>query len=138
MLDWFDCLGEEVRPENKAYAVLEARKMGVDMERYSPVTEYTWVCDIANYVESDEPRKAIGRARDILDLTGTHRLMAALCIGPRHGIPRRADGDECHICGEEFDADEWHERHVTGGASAGESWIYQCPNCEVETVDVGT
>lgn len=51
--------------------------------------------------------------------------------------PGETDG-ECHRCGYDFDADEWEVRHLHGGASAGETWKYTCPECEKETVQVGT
>lgn len=55
--------------------------------------------------------------------------------------PRREpldNGDPCPECGHSFDADEWDVRHLRGGASAGESWIYKCPGCEQETCSIGT
>lgn len=48
------------------------------------------------------------------------------------------DGEPCPECGYEFDADEWDDRHVHGGASLGEDWIFTCPNCEKETCVIGT
>lgn len=51
--------------------------------------------------------------------------------------PEETNG-KCHICGEEFDAEQWDERHISGGPSAGETWKYGCPNCLNETIEVGT
>ncbi len=48
------------------------------------------------------------------------------------------DGEPCPECGYEFDHEEWDVRHLHGGPSAGESWIYECPSCEQETAEVGT
>jgi len=46
---------------------------------------------------------------------------------------------ECHNCGEPWDGGEqWDERHIHGGSSAGETWKYECPNCGHETFEVGT
>jgi len=57
-----------------------------------------------------------------------------------HGPPRRPldDGDPCPECGHPFDAEEWDERHLCGGPSIGEDWLYTCPNCDQETCEVGT
>lgn len=137
MIDWFNCLGEPIWPENVAYGVIEARKMDVEEPPYAFDTIYKWVDNVALHIEADEPKKAIDLARDRLDLTGTYRLLGALCVGPHDGIPRKI-GDECYICSRVFDHQEWDYRHLTGGASAGETWIYTCPNCDVETIEVGT
>jgi hypothetical protein len=48
------------------------------------------------------------------------------------------DGEPCPECGYEFNADEWDVRHLYGGAWAGESWVYECPNCEQETCIIST
>lgn len=48
------------------------------------------------------------------------------------------EGDPCPECGYEFDSDEWDCRHLHGGPSLGEDWIYTCPNCEQETCSIGT
>lgn len=48
------------------------------------------------------------------------------------------DGEPCPECGYLFDSDEWDVRHVHGGPSLGEDWIYTCPGCEQETCVIGT
>jgi hypothetical protein len=49
------------------------------------------------------------------------------------------DEAECHNCGEPWDdGSEWDKRHIHGGASLGETWTYECPNCGFETFEVGT
>lgn len=48
------------------------------------------------------------------------------------------DGDPCPECGHPFDSDEWDVRHLHGGPSAGESWLYTCPGCEQETCVIDT
>lgn len=56
-------------------------------------------------------------------------------LPPEH----RLDNAECHNCGEPWDGgDDWGERHIRGGASAGETWKYECPGCGHETFEVGT
>ena len=48
------------------------------------------------------------------------------------------DDAECHNCGESWnDGEEWDERHLHGGPSLGETWMYRCPNCGFETFEVG-
>ena len=56
------------------------------------------------------------------------------------GPTRRSltEGEPCPECDYPFDSDEWNVRHLTGGPSLGESWIYTCPECEQETCSVGT
>lgn len=46
------------------------------------------------------------------------------------------DGEPCPECGYPF-GDDWDERHVHGGPSLGEDWIYECPGCEQETCVIG-
>lgn len=46
-------------------------------------------------------------------------------------------GEPCPECGYEF-GNDWSVRHVHGGAWAGESWVYECPNCEQETCVIET
>lgn len=49
------------------------------------------------------------------------------------------DSAECPNCGHPWNGGEdWDERHLHGGPSAGEDWKYQCPNCGFETFEVGT
>lgn len=56
-------------------------------------------------------------------------------LPPEHEL----DDAECHNCGEAWnDGENWDERHLHGGPSAGETWKYRCPNCEFETFEVGT
>lgn len=47
-------------------------------------------------------------------------------------------GEECPNCGYDFDADEWDVRHLSGGPFIGEDWLYTCPECEKETIEIGT
>ena len=51
--------------------------------------------------------------------------------------PEEAD-EQCPKCGRDFDSDEWDVRHLHGGPSIGEDWKYTCPNCDRETITVGT
>lgn len=53
-------------------------------------------------------------------------------------LPREGERDdaECPNCGHAWDDEDWIEHHYHGGASAGESWKYECPNCERETFEV--
>jgi len=54
-------------------------------------------------------------------------------------LEHELDEAECHNCGEPWDGgDEWDEQHFHGGASIGESWKYQCPNCGFQTFECGT
>ena len=51
----------------------------------------------------------------------------------------KLDEAECHNCGHPWDGgDDWAERHLHGGPSAGEDWKYRCPNCGFETFECGT
>lgn len=56
-------------------------------------------------------------------------------------LPQREsleEGEPCPECGYEFDSDEWEVRHLTGGDTVGEDWIYTCPGCDQETCMIGT
>lgn len=80
---WFDALGESVPAEQRQAAGEEARKMGVDVPddyRRSP-----WVNEVARLVERDKPKEAIKTVRIHLDLTGTYRFLAALCVPTDEG-----------------------------------------------------
>lgn len=72
---WFDALGSDVPTAQRLYAAQEARNMGLDVEDSSE-----WVDEVATHIEWDEPKLAIETARDRLDLTGTYRFLAALCV----------------------------------------------------------
>jgi len=76
-VDWFDALGNEVPREQRKAAAEEAQKMGVDATADSP-----WVNEVADLVKMDQPKEAIETARVHLDLTGTYRFLAALCVPP--------------------------------------------------------
>lgn len=52
-------------------------------------------------------------------------------------LPPSDTDEKCPNCGEEFDSDEWDERHTHGGSSLGEDWHYTCPKCNNETLTVG-
>lgn len=70
-----------------------------------------------------------------LDDVLTDDYVWAKPLPPEHEL----DKAECHNCGEPWnDGDEWDVRHLHGGPSAGETWMYECPNCEHETFEVGT
>ncbi|MWG36508.1 hypothetical protein [Halomarina oriensis] len=55
------------------------------------------------------------------------------------GAPRTIPEHDpsCPNCGEPFDSDEWHERHLSSGPALGESWHYTCPRCNNETLECG-
>lgn len=54
-------------------------------------------------------------------------------------LPLETDDATCHNCGEPWNGgEEWDERHLHGGPSAGETWLYTCPGCGEETFEVGT
>lgn len=72
---WFDALGNKIPEEQREAAIREARKMGVEASDDSP-----WVREVAVLVEKDCPKEAIETARVHLDLTGTYRFLAALCV----------------------------------------------------------
>jgi len=56
-------------------------------------------------------------------------------LPPEHKL----DDAECPNCGEPWDEGiAWDKRHFHGGASAGETWKYACPNCGFATFEVGT
>jgi Zn finger protein HypA/HybF involved in hydrogenase expression len=72
------------------------------------------------YITADEYRKPLPRTKP---------------LPLEHELPDA----ECHNCGEPWnDGDGWDERHLHGGASAGETWKYECPNCGFETFECGT
>jgi len=52
--------------------------------------------------------------------------------------PPQYNNNRCHNCDMPFVPDQWEVRHLHGGASAGETWKYGCPNCLNETIEVGT
>jgi len=58
---------------------------------------------------------------------------------PTKSLPLETEDAECHNCGEPWnDGEDWDVRHLHGGPSAGETWLYECPGCERETFEVGT
>lgn len=158
---WFEALGNPVPEDQREQAVEEARKMGMAVSDDSP-----WVNEVADLVEQDRPKEAIETARVHLDLTGTYRFLAALCVpveskvqpeAEREEVPslddaipddyvrakplppdHELDNADCHNCGEPWNGGEgWDERHISGGASLGEDWYYTCPGCGHETFEVG-
>lgn len=74
---WFDALGEPVPYNRRARAVKEARKMGLELEGEE---EMKYIGPICEAIERDKPSEAISRARKRLDLTGSYRLLAYLCV----------------------------------------------------------
>jgi len=52
--------------------------------------------------------------------------------------PPEANNNRCHNCDMPFVPDQWGVRHVSAPDSLGESWIYKCPSCDEETVEIGT
>lgn len=72
---WFDALGSPVPEDQREVARQEARKMGVEVGESSP-----WLDEVAEHVERDRPKQAIEDTRVHLDLTGTYRFLAALCV----------------------------------------------------------
>ncbi len=48
------------------------------------------------------------------------------------------EDDPCPECGYPFDPGEWETRHLRGGPTPGETWLYTCPDCEQETVKIAT
>jgi hypothetical protein len=54
-------------------------------------------------------------------------------------LEHELDDAVCHNCGEPWNGGEgWDERHLSGGPSLGEDWMYTCPGCGEETFEVGT
>lgn len=76
---WFDCLGNDVPYSHRALAAEKAREMGVSLDGSE---EIEYIGGIADAIERDRPNEAIAKARKKLDLTGTYRLLAYLCVGP--------------------------------------------------------
>lgn len=74
---WHESLGEPVPYFRRANAADQAREMGLELEG-TEETEY--IGPIARAIENDRPNKAIEKAREKLDLTGTYRLLAYLCV----------------------------------------------------------
>lgn len=74
-VDWFDALGSPMPEDQREAARQEARQMGVEVGEDAP-----WVDHVAEHVERDRPKQAIESTRVHLDLTGTYRFLAALCV----------------------------------------------------------
>jgi len=53
-------------------------------------------------------------------------------------LPREGERDDakCPNCGHPWDDEKWTEHHYHGGASAGESWKYECLECGRQTFEV--
>jgi len=51
--------------------------------------------------------------------------------------PPEANNNRCHNCDMPFVPEQWDERHINPPGSIAESWIYKCPSCDEETVEVG-
>lgn len=83
----------------------------------------------------ERPPVAFGPSRRLLHSSGRKRRL--LTWGPR----RRSldEGDPCPECGYAYDSEEWDCREVAPGSpSAGRTWNYTCPRCQMETCSVGT
>lgn len=76
--NWFQALGEPVPYERRAKAAEQAREMGLEL---SGSEEMEYIGPIAEAIEDDRPNEAIARARERLDLSGSYRLLAYLCVG---------------------------------------------------------
>lgn len=50
--------------------------------------------------------------------------------------PEECDG-QCYHCGHSFDEEEWEVQHYNFPV-IGESWVYECPSCYEQTVEVAT
>lgn len=75
--NWFDALGNHVDYKRRAVAATKASEMGLDLDGEE---ESAYIGAIATEIENDNPDKAIAKAREVLDLTGSYRLLAYLCI----------------------------------------------------------
>ena len=95
---WFDALGEPVPHERRARAAEQCREMGLEL---SGEEEMDYIDPIASAIEDDKPQTAISLARERLDLTGSYRLLAYLCVDAM---------------------DEWEPatEHLVDGGDAGE------------------
>lgn len=94
MNNWHQCLGGEIPIRQRKAAWRECQKMelnGVSM---------TWVHEVANLVENDEPKKAIAEAREKLDVTGTYRFLAVLCVSSEE---ENMTKKKCKQCGDPID-----------------------------------
>jgi len=76
-ISWFDALGESVPHDRRVRAIEEMREMGLDL---GGGAEMDYISEIATAIENDRPNKAIATAREELDLTGSYRLLAYLCV----------------------------------------------------------
>lgn len=89
-------------------------------------------------------RKHRAGERDPVDMGGSIRFLHSsgrrreiLIYGPK--CEPLENGDPCPECGYEFDHEEWDCREVAPGApTAGQTWNYTCPRCNLETATVGT
>lgn len=78
----FDAFGNPVPDRRKTTALKHLRAMHPDL---STEEEMEIVGKVASSVEADQPFEAMRKARDVLDLTGAYRLLAALCVGESNG-----------------------------------------------------
>jgi len=51
--------------------------------------------------------------------------------------PPEANNNRCHNCDMPFVPDQWDERTVSAPDSLGKTWLYTCPSCDEETVQMG-
>jgi len=88
-IGWFDALGTDVSEKQREAAIHEAREMGVEASADSP-----WVNKVADLVEKDRPEEAIETAKRHLDLTGSYRFLAALCVPPERSVYTDTNHDD--------------------------------------------
>lgn len=84
--DWFTCLGRRPPEEARAAAMRLLENFadefpdGVIAEA-STEDLYDHIQTVAKYIEQDKPYEAMDEAQRYLDLMGSYRLLAALCVG---------------------------------------------------------
>jgi RNase P subunit RPR2 len=52
--------------------------------------------------------------------------------------PPEKNNNRCHNCDMPFVPDQWEVRHINTPNTVGETWIYTCPSCDEETIEIGT
>jgi hypothetical protein len=51
--------------------------------------------------------------------------------------PPEANNNRCHNCDMPFVPDQWDVREVGAPDTVGKDWLYTCPSCNEETVQIG-
>lgn len=110
--DWFSALGEPVPYDRRARAAGEAREMGLEL---SATEELDYIGGVAEAIQNDRPNEAIKRARELLDVTGAYRLLAALCVDPSEDPTE--GGDDRWLYAVDNSGD-YETRHEAAGAAA--------------------